>query len=60
MIAVIAVLLPISVEKLKTGTCLEVGDLMWQALMTACVFEIEVCIELFAAIQNLEQDVDWE
>jgi hypothetical protein len=46
--AIIAVLLPISVTTIHTDTFLETGDLMWQAIMTACALEIHVCIEFFA------------
>jgi hypothetical protein len=52
--AIIAMLLPISVTTLRTAAFLEVGDLMWQALMAACVLQIHTCIELFAAYLNDE------
>jgi hypothetical protein len=48
--AMIAVLLPISVTALSKFEFVEDGDIIWQALMTSCILEIEQCVILFVAL----------
>jgi hypothetical protein len=53
--AIMAVMLPISVTGLCSFDFLADGDLVWQALMAACILEIKHCVTLFVGLLMSDQ-----